>query len=113
MYYATSERFRVDALLTAVSQLPRADRWASLARGAVRDDLYGVLRALTRTVMLGSDAGGEPQARIDAWTEAHRASLARVSQVLSSVSSLEEPSLAPVSVALRTLRGLVRQGATD
>jgi glutamate dehydrogenase len=112
MYFATSERFRVDTLLIAVSGLTREDRWSSLARGAVRDDLYGVLRALTRTVMQGSDTGQAPADRLDQWSANNRESLARVSQVLSNVGRLDNPGLAPVSVALRTLRGLVRQGAT-
>ena len=112
LYFATSERFQVDELLTAVSNLPRDDRWSSLARGAVRDDLYGVLRALTRTVLQGSEPHDDPRVRIDQWAGNNRESLTRVSQVLKNVARLENPGLAPVSVALRTLRGLVRQGAS-
>nr|WP_238705761.1 NAD-glutamate dehydrogenase [Serinicoccus chungangensis] len=37
----------------------------------------------------------------------------RTSQVLRTVSGMSEPDLAPLSVALRTLRGLVRQGSAD
>jgi glutamate dehydrogenase len=112
LYFATSERFQVDELLTAVSNLPREDRWSSLARGALRDDLYGVLRALTRTVLVGSDPHDDPEVRIDQWAGNNRESLTRVSQVLKNVAQLDEPGLAAVSVALRTLRGLVRQGAS-
>src|SRR5690606_14847100 len=82
LYFATSERFQVDELLTAVSNLPRDDRWSSLARGAVRDDLYGVLRALTRTVLQGSEPHDDPRVRIDQWAGNNRESLTRVSQVL-------------------------------
>ena len=32
-------------------------------------------------------------------------------KVLRTVGSMDDPGLAPLSVALRTLRGLVRQGA--
>jgi glutamate dehydrogenase len=39
--------------------------------------------------------------------------MTRVSQVLNRVSDMDEPGLAPVSVALRTLRGLVRQGTAE
>ncbi|MDQ3357328.1 MAG: NAD-glutamate dehydrogenase [Actinomycetota bacterium] len=112
LYFAVSERFRFDALLTQVSHLAREDRWDSLARGAVRDDLYGVLRALTRTLLQGSEQVGDPQQRVQQWAENNREALARVSQVLANVGALEEPDLAPLSVALRTLRGLVRQGAS-
>jgi glutamate dehydrogenase len=49
---------------------------------------------------------------VQQWAENNREALARVSQVLANVGALEEPELAPLSVALRTLRGLVRQGAS-
>lgn len=113
VYFAISEKFGIDALLTLVSGLPRSDRWSALARGAVRDDLYGVLRALTRAVLQGTDGGLSSAERVDAWVEAQREPLARVSQVLTTVRALEEPDLAPISVALRTLRGLVRQGSAE
>ncbi|MBW8173647.1 NAD-glutamate dehydrogenase [Ornithinimicrobium sp. Arc0846-15] len=111
VYFAISEEFGIDALLTLVSELPRGDRWSALARGAVRDDLYGVLRALTRAVLQGTDSGNTADERVAAWVEAQREPLSRVSQVLTTVRGLEEPDLAPISVALRTLRGLVRQGS--
>ena len=110
LYFAVSERFRIDALLNWVAELPRLDRWDSLARGAMRDDLYGVLKALSRTV-LGSTSGGGAEA-LASWSEANAASLTRVNQVLSNVSRIEEPGMGPLSVALRALRGLVRQGST-
>ncbi len=110
VYFAVSESFRIDALLTQVSHLPRADRWSSLARGAVRDDLYGVMRALTRAVLEGTEAGVAAPERVHTWMAQQREPLSRVGQVLRAVGALEEPGLAPVSVALRTLRGLIRQG---
>ncbi|MGB3828057.1 MAG: NAD-glutamate dehydrogenase domain-containing protein, partial [Ornithinimicrobium sp.] len=110
VYFAVSESFGIDALLTQVSHLPREDRWSSLARGAVRDDMYGVMRALTRAVMLATDSEQDPMQRVDAWTTEQSEAMTRVSQVLNRVSDMHDPGLAPVSVALRTLRGLVRQG---
>ena len=37
-YFALMDYLNTDALLTAVSGLPRDDRWHSLARLAIRDD---------------------------------------------------------------------------
>ncbi|MGB3763612.1 MAG: NAD-glutamate dehydrogenase domain-containing protein, partial [Ornithinimicrobium sp.] len=110
VYFAVSESFGIDALLTQVSHLPRSDRWSSLARGAVRDDMYGVMRALTRAVMLGTDSEEGAMDRVKAWTTEQSEAMDRVSQVMNRVSAMDDPGLAPVSVALRTLRGLVRQG---
>ncbi|MGV0801491.1 NAD-glutamate dehydrogenase, partial [Mycolicibacterium elephantis] len=55
-YFALMDRLGTDGLLTAVSRLPRDDRWHSLARLAIRDDIYGSLRALCFDVL----AVGEP-----------------------------------------------------
>ena len=114
LYYAVSEKFRIDALLNRVADLPRQDRWDSLARGAMRDDLYGVLKALTRTVLASTQSdGGVGRAQLESWTTANAASLARVQQVLGNVDQLDAPGMGPLSVVLRALRGLVRQGATS
>ncbi|WP_130012101.1 NAD-glutamate dehydrogenase [Serinicoccus sediminis] len=115
IYFGVSEAFRIDDLLTHVSHLPREDRWSSLARGALRDDLYGVMRGLTRTVVERTDAGDADDSleRVREWMAENREALVRTSQVLRTVSGMSEPDLAPLSVALRTLRGLVRQGSAD
>ncbi|USQ75268.1 NAD-glutamate dehydrogenase [Ornithinimicrobium cryptoxanthini] len=114
LYYAVSERFRIDTLLNRVAELARQDRWDSLARGAMRDDLYGVLKALTRTVLSSTEStSGVGRAQLEGWAEANAEALTRVSQVLSSVDRLSSPGMGPLSVALRALRGLVRQGASN
>ncbi len=114
IYFGVSEAFSLDDLLTHVSNLPRPDRWSSLARGAVRDDIYGVMRGLARTVAERTTPGSDSVERVEEWMIENRDALVRTSQVLRTVGAMEEPSLAPLSVALRTLRGLVRQGsATD
>ena len=121
VYFGVSEAFKIDDLLTHVSHLPREDRWSSLARGALRDDLYGVMRGLTRTVVDRTDSSDstedgdaeESLGRVLDWMTENREALVRTSQVLRTVSEMNQPGLAPLSVALRTLRGLVRQGSAD
>jgi glutamate dehydrogenase len=49
VYFVISEEFRVDALLSKISELPREDRWQTLARMALRYDLYAALAGLTAT----------------------------------------------------------------
>ena len=43
VYFALSERFEVDRMLTRITGLPRDDRWIALARSALRYDLYAAL----------------------------------------------------------------------
>jgi glutamate dehydrogenase len=100
-------------MLTRVTKLPRDDRWDALARGAMRDDLYAVLEALTKSVLDSSSAGSTPTDRITAWSEANAESLLRTRTALSGIERLENPGIAALSVALRTLRGVIRSGAAS
>ncbi|MGL5817800.1 MAG: NAD-glutamate dehydrogenase [Phycicoccus sp.] len=113
LYYVVSERFGIDAMLGKVTRLPREDRWDSLARGALRDDLYALLHTLTESVIgtaTSAGAGVEPEAQWAAWARANADSLARASSSLSEIRDLEAPNIAALSVALRTLRSVVRAG---
>ncbi len=114
LYFVLSDKFGIDTMLRRVTALPRGDQWDALARGAARDDLYAVLEALTRSVIEISasqrDAG--PQARYDVWARANSESLDRARRSLTGITRLESPNLAALSVALRTLRGVVRSGSS-
>lgn len=108
VYYHASERFGVDDMLARVGQLPRDDRWDALARGAMRDDLYAVLERLTRAVLARSDAGKDAAARFAQWADANADAVARAKAGLRGIERLESANLAALSVALRTLRGVVK-----
>jgi glutamate dehydrogenase len=111
LYFVLSERFGIDAMLTRVTNLPRDDRWDALARGALRDDLYAVLESLVRSVIDASTSGAAPLARYDEWAKANAESLARAKTALSGIERLDKPNIAALSVALRTLRSVIRSGA--
>ena len=124
VYLTLSERYAVEAMLTRISALPRADRWQALARAALRYDLYAALESLTVAVLQSSppDADGDPDGdpggdgrerrlpgeRIEAWEDENRAAVDRAAQTLEEIRRLESGDLASLSVALRTLRGVVR-----
>ncbi|MFN8079530.1 MAG: NAD-glutamate dehydrogenase [Kineosporiaceae bacterium] len=109
VYTALSDRYAVDAMLTRISQLPRGDRWQALARAALRYDLYAALESLTVAVLTASpNAPMPPQERIAAWERANTAAVGRATHTLEEVRRLEKGDLASLSVALRTLRGVVR-----
>ncbi|WP_427383381.1 NAD-glutamate dehydrogenase [Janibacter sp. G56] len=114
LYYVVSEDFGIDRLLASVSDLPREDRWDGLARGALRDDLYAVLEGITRSVIEAAPAqsGQDAAARYEAWQGANGESLQRVRTSLSGIEGLDAPNIAAISVALRTLRSVVRSGSS-
>jgi len=112
LYYLVSERFGIDAMLGKVTRLPRDDRWDALARGALRDDLYAVLESLTRSVIEVGAAGAEPAAQWEAWEKANKETVQRSKTSLSAIRRLDHPNIAALSVALRTLRSVIRVGAS-
>ena len=110
VYYRVSEMFGIDAMLMRVSRLPRDDRWDSLARGALRDDLYGVLESMTRSVVhLG--APGSAGEMFQAWCDANADAISRATSSLEGIRRIDRPNIAALSVALRALRSVNRAGA--
>jgi glutamate dehydrogenase len=116
LYYLASESFGIDEMLNKVTRLPREDTWDALARGALRDDLYSVLEALTRSVIETSGAAGvgpDPEGQWLAWQEANETSVERTRTALAGIKRMESPNIAALSVALRTLRSVIRVGASS
>ena len=64
LYFVLSERYEVDRMLTRITHLPRDDRWSALARAALRYDLYGALRDMTRRVIITTTGITDPMERI-------------------------------------------------
>jgi glutamate dehydrogenase len=110
VYYVLSERFRVDDLLSKISDLPREDRWQTLARMALRYDLYAALAALTAEVLNATAPDEDPEARVHEWEQSNATSIARTRNAIGEFG--ESPGdLAALSVLLRQIRTLVRASA--
>jgi glutamate dehydrogenase len=108
VYFAISERIEVDRMLTRITLLPRDDRWTALARSALRYDLYAALAGLTSNVLTSTSSDADPLARIVAWEQANSEGVARAQATLGEIISSETFDLATLSVALRTIRTLLR-----
>ena len=108
VYFAVSERIEVDRMLTRITGLPRDDRWTALARSALRYDLYAALAGLTQNVLTSTSPTDAPSARIDAWEQQNAEGVARAQLTLAEIVSSETFDLATLSVALRTIRTLLR-----
>jgi len=107
LYYALSASFDVDAHLARITALPRVDRWQSLARSALRDDLYAAQAGLTADV-LRTQPPGPTEQRLAAWEQAHAEPIAAARARLAEVSAGEVYDLPALSVVVRTLRSLLR-----
>ncbi|MEV4493080.1 NAD-glutamate dehydrogenase [Micromonospora coxensis] len=110
VYFVLSDLFRVDSLLSKISLLPREDRWQTLARMALRYDLYAALAALTAEV-LGSTADSlSAQERVQEWEQSNATSIHRARRAMGEFDE-SRADLAALSVLLRQIRTLVRTSA--
>ncbi|GAA3240985.1 NAD-glutamate dehydrogenase [Dactylosporangium siamense] len=109
VYYVLSERYRVDDLLSKISRLPREDRWQTLARMALRYDLYAALAALTAEV-LNATAPDDAETRVHEWEQSNAALIARTRNAIGEFAE-SRGDLAVISVLLRQIRTLVRTSA--
>ncbi|MFY1636652.1 NAD-glutamate dehydrogenase [Solwaraspora sp. WMMB335] len=107
VYFMLSERFRVDWLLSKISLLPREDRWQTLARTALRYDLYAALAALTVEVLTCTSVDLPVQERAEQWEQANATAVARVRRAMEDFAH-SPADLAALSVLLRQIRTLVR-----
>jgi glutamate dehydrogenase len=108
LYYGLSEHLGVDLALTSVSALERGDRWHALARLALRDDLYGSLRAITLDALREAAPGTSVADGIAQWEQANASRLVRARTALHEVGTAGQLDLATLSVVSRQLRGLAR-----
>jgi glutamate dehydrogenase len=106
LHFALSEQLSVDDMLTAVTNLPRDDRWSVLARAAMRHDVYAALAAITSSVCKNTDPSLLATERMAQWAEQNPERMERARSTLAEALSRETVDLATVSVALRVMRSL-------
>ncbi|MEU6001515.1 NAD-glutamate dehydrogenase [Streptomyces sp. NPDC047197] len=108
VYYDLADRLRITQLMDRIIELPRADRWQSMARASIREDLYAAHAALTADVLAAGDGEDTPEQRFKAWEEKNAAILSRSRTTLDEIQSSDAFDLANLSVAMRTMRTLLR-----
>ncbi|GAB2452756.1 NAD-glutamate dehydrogenase [Nocardia tengchongensis] len=106
LYYHLQRHFEVLRLLDAVVGLQRSDRWHTLARLAVRDDLYDSLRSLTLDVLKVTSPAEDPAEKIAFWESLNRSRLARAKTALEEIFAAGTLDLASLSVAARQVRSM-------
>ncbi|CAL9469951.1 NAD-specific glutamate dehydrogenase [Streptomyces sp. enrichment culture] len=108
VYYDLADRLRITQLMDRIIELPRADRWQSMARAAIREDLYAAHAALTADVLAVGNGSSTPEQRYKAWEEKNAAILGRARTTLEEIQGSDAFDLANLSVAMRTMRTLLR-----
>jgi glutamate dehydrogenase len=107
VHFALGERLGLPVLLQRIVALPREDKWQTMARAALRDDLHAVHTALTAQLLRRTPSDEPAPARIAAWEEGEAELVRRAAETLEQLCAGEEADLARMSVGLRAVRGLL------
>jgi glutamate dehydrogenase len=109
VYFDLADRLQITRLRDQIVALPRDDRWNTMARGALRDDLYSAHAALVRDVLMVTEPG-TPEERLADWVNRNGPAVRGATQTLSEIWETERFTLATLSVAVRAIRTLVATG---
>ena len=93
MHFKVGERLGLPLLVSRILSLPRDDRWQTMARAALRDDLHAVHAQLTAASLAGSPP---PEKEAESAV-----------RTLQEICSEDDTDLARLSVALRVVRTLL------
>ena len=110
-YFALMDRLGTDGLLTAVAGLPRDDRWRSLARLALRDDIYSSLKSLCIDVLAVGEPDEDGMTKIEEWEHINGSRVLRARRTLAEIAETYgsgELDLAALSVAARQIRSMTQ-----
>ncbi|MFJ5811326.1 NAD-glutamate dehydrogenase [Streptomyces sp. NBC_01426] len=108
VYYDLADRLDITQLMDRIIELPRSDRWQSMARASIREDLFAAHAALTADVLAVGNGESTPEERFKAWEEKNAAIIGRARTTLEEIRGSDDFDLANLSVAMRTMRSLLR-----
>jgi glutamate dehydrogenase len=111
VHFTLGTRLQLHWLRDQILALPLGDRWQSLARAALRDDLYALHSMLTTEVLQNGPPDLDAQGRIDAWVAQNGAPVERWLQVLSDIKSGETFDFVTLSVAVHGVPNLIHPSA--
>jgi glutamate dehydrogenase len=107
LHFALGDRLGLSILVTRILALPRDDRWQTMARAALRDDLFTVHSALTAQILARTDASRSVDERIGDWEAKDEMAVQRAVDTLKEICADDRVDLARLSVGLRVVRTLL------
>ena len=110
VYFDLADRLQITRLRDRITALPRDDRWNTMARAALRDDVYAAHAAITRDV-LQVTGPGSPEERLAVWVARNEPAVLRATQTLTEIWESDRFTVATLSVAVRAIRTLVAASA--
>ncbi len=107
VYFTLGDRLKLHWLRRHIEALPRDNRWRTLARSALRDDIFSQQAALAEEVLRNTPEDRPANERIEIWAEANEGPVERAMQVLADINASGTFDLSTLSVALREIRNLI------
>lgn len=108
VYFELGSALNLHWIRDRINALPRNDRWQTLARAALREDLNLQERQLTSAVIEQISPSTESHTVIDSWLERHSAQAERCRSFIAALMNESQIDIAMLSAALRELRGLTQ-----
>jgi glutamate dehydrogenase len=108
-YFQLGATLDLHWLRERIAALPREDRWQTLARASLRDDLYALQRDLT-TEILATAGDVSLAASVTAWEAENRRAVERCREALVDIKMGGLHNLTTLSVAIREIRHLSHPG---
>ena len=106
IYFDVANRLAMPWLREKIAALPGDQHWRMLAKSAMLDDLAGLQRSITASVLAGAPTGGTSSALVARWQQSGGRALERAAQLLGELRAVPSPDSAMLSVTLRELRAL-------
>ncbi len=100
IHFSLGTKLKLHWLRDQISALPRQNRWESLSRSALRDELHHIHRHLTIQVLL-SVQHEDAQQRLELWLKNNQIAINRSVQLFAELQAVDKPDLAMLSVVLR------------
>ena len=105
--FEVASRLQLDWLRNRILELPRGDRWQTLARAALRDDLASLVAELAVEVIGAGDERASSEQAFDVWESTRGHAVERCVGVLSDIRAAGTYDTTTLPVALREVRNLV------
>jgi glutamate dehydrogenase len=106
LHFTLGQRLGLDRLLARIVDLPREDRWQTMARAGLRDDLHAVHAQLTAEVLNANGAATKSARDVVIGWEKSNAAVPESVRTLRSITG-SRADLARMSVGLRVVRRLL------
>jgi glutamate dehydrogenase len=108
IYFRVGDALQLDWIADQIDGLHVEGMWQAKARGSLRDNLYGLHRALCANMLGGAQGEQDARALVEQWLADRAEQAGHFSQTLEEMRDAGQADFATLSVALQEIRRLVQ-----